>query len=76
MSLKKNISGGTLDVPLLGRSVEDGETVRVPDFQPAHSDDNPLPITWPPGKWEDVPEGSGKAAITAGTGSSGDAEGM
>lgn len=54
MSLKKNISGGTLDVPLLGRSVEDGETVRVPDFQPAHTEDEPLPIAWPPDKWQDV----------------------
>lgn len=54
MSLKKNISGGPLDVPLLSRSVADGETVEVPDFQPAHSDENPLPIVWPPDKWEPV----------------------
>ena len=33
MSLVKNISGGPLDVPLLGRTVEDGETVEVPDVQ-------------------------------------------
>lgn len=58
MSLVRNISGGPLDVPLLGRSVEADEVVQVPDFQPAHTDDEPLPITWPPDKWEDVPEGT------------------
>lgn len=57
MSLKKNISGGELDVPLLGRSVGDGEVVEVPDFQPAHNPDSApgdpdhLPIVWPPDKW-------------------------
>ena len=58
MSLKKNISGGELDVPLLGRSVGDGEVVEVPDFQPAHSEENPLPIVWPPDKWQNA-EGDG-----------------
>jgi len=52
MSRVKNISGGPLDVPILGRSVEDGEVVEVPDFQPDHSDKDPLPIVWPPDKWE------------------------
>ena len=60
MSLKKNISGGTLDVPLLDREVADGETVEVPDFQPAHDPDSKpgdpgyLAIVWPPDKWEAV----------------------
>jgi hypothetical protein len=54
MSLVKNISGGPLDVPLLDRVVEDGETVEVPDFQPAHTDDDPLPIVWPANRWEDA----------------------
>jgi hypothetical protein len=60
MSLKKNISGGELDVPLLSRLVADGETVEVPDFQPAHDpaskpgDPGYLAIVWPPDKWEAV----------------------
>jgi hypothetical protein len=60
MSLKKNISGGELDVPLLGRIVGDGETVEVPDFQPAHDpasqpgDPGYLPIVWPPNRWQDA----------------------
>lgn len=60
MSKVKNISGGPLDVPLLGRTVEDGEVVEVPDFQPGHVDNpgkpdhNPLPIIWPAGRWEPV----------------------
>jgi hypothetical protein len=54
MSLKKNISGGPLDVPLLDRVVEDGETVEVPDFQPGSTDEEPLPIVWPGNRWEDV----------------------
>ena len=33
MSRVKNVSGGSLDVPILNRSVEDGEVVDVPDFQ-------------------------------------------
>lgn len=56
----KNISGGPLDVPLLGRVVEDGEVVDVPEFQPAHNPEakegaaDYLPITWPPSRWEPV----------------------
>jgi len=46
----KNVSGGPLDVPLLGRVVEDGETLDVPDFQA----DGISPIVWPPDKWEPV----------------------
>ena len=54
MSKVRNISGGPLDVPLLDRSVEDGEEVDVPDFQPAHTDEDPLPIVWPADKWQPV----------------------
>ncbi len=73
MSKVRNISGGPLDVPLLDRIVEDGETVEVPDFQPAHTDENPLPIVWPPDKWEPVAEakaakGSAKADDTTAKG--------
>ena len=50
MSLVKNISGGPLDVPLLGRTVDDGETVEVPDMQA----DGTSPIVWPPDKWAPV----------------------
>ncbi len=56
MSKRRNKSGGPLDVPLLGRVVEAGEVAECPDFQPAHSDENPLPILWPEDKWELVPE--------------------
>jgi hypothetical protein len=75
MSLRKNISGGALDVPLLGREVADGEVVEVPDFQPAHTDANPLPIVWPPDKWGPVSDGDGPQypAIEAGDAN---AEGM
>jgi hypothetical protein len=52
MSKVKNISGGPLDVPMLDRRVEDGETVEVPDFQPASTDEEPLPIVWPANRWE------------------------
>jgi hypothetical protein len=24
-----------------------------------HTEDNPLPVAWPPDKWEDVPDGTG-----------------
>jgi hypothetical protein len=48
MSQVRNVSGGPLDVPILGRVVEDGEVVAVPDFQP----DGVSPIVWPPPKWE------------------------
>ena len=60
MSKVKNISGGALDVPLLGRQVAAGEVVEVPDFQPAHDpasrpgDPGYLAITWPPDRWEPV----------------------
>jgi hypothetical protein len=54
VSTKKNISGGPLDVPLLDRVVEDGEVVEVPDFQPASTEEDPLPIVWPENRWEDV----------------------
>ncbi len=50
MSKVKNVSGGPLDVPVLGRVVEDGETVAVPDVQA----DGESPIVWPPDKWEPV----------------------
>ena len=49
MSRVKNISGGALDVPLLDRVVEDGETVEVPDAQPDGS-----PIVWPDNRWQPV----------------------
>lgn len=75
MSKVKNISGGELDVPLLGRSVGDGEIVEVPDFQPAHSDGNPLPVVWPPDKWQPVDEPAGKQPALPPAGSS-DTEGM
>lgn len=54
MSKVKNISGGDLDVPLLNRTVLDGEVVEVPDFQPAHTEEEPLPIAWPSNRWEPV----------------------
>jgi hypothetical protein len=54
MSRVRNISGGELDVPLLGRSVAADEVVEVPDFQPASTDDEPLPIVWPANRWEPV----------------------
>ena len=47
MSKVKNISGGPLDVPVLGRVVEADEVTEVPDFQP----DGVSPIVWPPDKW-------------------------
>ena len=50
MSKVKNISGGPLDVPLLGRVVEADEVTAVPDFQP----DGVSPIIWPPDKWQPV----------------------
>ena len=56
MSRVRNVSGGALDVPLLDRQVEADEIVDVPDFQPAHTADDPLPIIWPPDKWEPVAE--------------------
>jgi hypothetical protein len=50
MSLVKNISGGPLDVPLLDRVVDDGETVEVPDFQA----DGESPLIWPENRWQPV----------------------
>jgi hypothetical protein len=50
MSQVRNISGGPLDVPLLDRVVEDGETVDVPDVQA----DGVSPIVWPANRWEPV----------------------
>lgn len=67
MSKVRNVSGGELDVPLLGRSVAADEVVEVPDFQPAHNPDSQpgdpdhLPIVWPPDKWEPVTVKAGKA---------------
>jgi hypothetical protein len=61
MSLKKNISGGELDVPLLGRIVADGETVEVPDFQ---ADGESL-VVWPSNRWEPVAEPKTTAEKTA-----------
>jgi hypothetical protein len=54
MSRVKNVSGGPLDVPLLNRTVQADEVVDVPDFQPAHTDDEPLPIIWPANRWQPV----------------------
>jgi hypothetical protein len=50
MSKVRNVSGGPLDVPLLDRVVEDGETVDVPDVQA----DGVSPIVWPGNRWEPV----------------------
>lgn len=61
MSKVKNISGGELDVPLLGRSVADGEVVDVPDVQA----DGVSPIVWPPDKWQPVADKPAKAAAKA-----------
>jgi hypothetical protein len=49
VSKVKNISGGPLDVPLLDRVVEDGETVDVPDTQGDGS-----PVVWPDNRWQPV----------------------
>lgn len=60
MSKVRNISGGARYVPLLDREVADGETVEVPDFQPAHNPDSEpgdhdhLPVIWPEATWEPV----------------------
>jgi hypothetical protein len=64
MSRVKNVSGGPLDVPLLDRVVEDGETVEVPDVQA----DGVSPIVWPPNRWEPVTDkvAPEKAARSAG----------
>jgi hypothetical protein len=65
MSKVKNVSGGPRYVPLLNREVADGETVEVPDFQPGHTDENPLPIVWPEATWEPVADKAAKAAAKA-----------
>lgn len=61
MSKVKNISGGPLDVPLLGRVVEDGETVDVPDVQ---ADGESL-IVWPENRWQPVTDKPAKASASA-----------
>jgi hypothetical protein len=71
MSKVKNISGGQLDVPLLGRIVEDGETVDVPDFQA----DGESPIVWPENRWQPVTDKAAKAAASAPADTSGKAAG-
>ena len=48
MSVVKNISGAELDVPLLGRTVADGEIVTVPDVQA----DGTSPVVWPAATWQ------------------------
>ena len=58
MSKVKNASGGPLDVPVLGRVVEDGEVAEVPDVQP----DGESPLLWHPPKWETVPDKPAKAS--------------
>ncbi len=66
MSKVKNISGGQLDVPLLDRLVDADETIDVPDYQPGSTDEDPLPIVWPPDKWEPVADAkTAKAAAKA-----------
>lgn len=59
MSRVKNVSGGPLDVPLLGRVVDDGETVEVPDAQADGS-----PIVWPDNRWQPVMDKAAKAAAS------------
>jgi hypothetical protein len=65
MSKVKNVSGGARYVPLLDREVADGEIVDVPDFQPGHTDADPLPIVWPEATWEPVPDKPAKASAKA-----------
>ena len=65
MSKVKNISGGPRYVPLLDREVEDGEIVEVPDFQPAHTDENPMLIVWPEATWQPIPDTPAKTAAPA-----------
>jgi hypothetical protein len=69
MSKVKNISGGSLDVPLLGRAVEDGEIVEVPDVQA----DGVSPIVWPGNRWEPVTDTKPKAAKADGATTKADA---
>ncbi len=58
MSQVRNVSGGPLDVPVLGRVVEAGEIAEVPDFQP----DGTSPLLWHPPKWETIPDAPAKKA--------------
>jgi hypothetical protein len=48
MSVVTNISDAPQDVPLLGRVVQPGETVTVPDVQA----DGVSPIVWPAETWQ------------------------
>ncbi len=52
---KVKLLSGPRDVPLLGRVVEEGEVVEVPDTQPDGS-----PIIWPETTWEPVADKPGK----------------
>ena len=54
----KNISGGPLDVPLLDRTVADGEVFDAPDTQA----DGTSPLTWSPAHFEVVTDKPAKAA--------------
>jgi hypothetical protein len=60
MARYKNISGGALDVPLLGRLVEDGETVDFPDTQA----DGTSPIVVPENRWKPVADSKASSAKT------------
>lgn len=65
MSRVKNVSGGPLDVPLLDRTVEDGEVVDVPDVQPGGDPKDPaMALIWPPNRWEPVPDKPSKASAS------------
>lgn len=72
MSRVKNISGGALYVSLLGRIVEDGEVVEIPDRQDGGDPEDPamaiiVPTTDPdrPSRWEAVTGKEAKAAAAA-----------
>ena len=62
MSRVKNVSGGPLDVPFLDRTVEDGETVDVPDVQA----DGVSPLTWSAAHWEPVTDAKAAKASASG----------
>ena len=68
MSLVKNISGGPLDVPVLGRVVEADEVAEVPDFQA----DGTSPLVWPPNRWQPV---AGDSSTSGDSGDNRDNEG-
>lgn len=73
MSKVRNATDGPRDVPLLDRVVQPGEVVEVPDFQPAHTDEHPLPIVWPAPTWEPVTDSPlARAAAAAAAASSED----